>query len=145
MHWGNGISQKNQQESHCPKLWCHFFGKGKLPNLLKLLKLVGQIVMLPRVWWWEAQALGAGETEKGSSMDAVGECPVDPTSPRSIHNFLVWIWEFCQHEVFRSGSWIVQLPCIGVFFTGRLPGGLQFDTLYLTKRLQHMICTMCTA
>lgn len=82
----------------------------------KLLKLVGQIVsMQSRVWWWQPEALGAGETEKGSSMDAVGECPewrqpADSNSPRSIHHFLVWRWARRNFVNMRFLKWQLDSP-----------------------------------
>lgn len=73
-----------------------------------------------RVWWWQPEALGAGETEKGSSMDAVGECPEwrQPADPRTHQEVSIISWfEYGPGGILSiwgiwSGSWIVQLPCI---------------------------------
>lgn len=93
-----------------------FSGRGNCTSYSKLHKLVGQIVsMQSRVWWWEPEALGAGETEKGSSMDAVGEYPewrqpADSNSPRSIHHFLVWIWARRNFVNMRYLKWKLDSP-----------------------------------
>ena len=93
-----------------------FSGRGNCTSYSKLHKLVGQIAtMQSRVWWWQPEALGAGETEKGSSMDAVGECPewgqpADSNSPRSIHHFLVWIWARGNFVNMRYLKWKLDSP-----------------------------------
>lgn len=141
IHWGNGISQKKSTKIPLPKTLVSFFRGGETAQATqsysKLLKLVGQIVsMQSRVWWWEPEALGAGETEKGSSMDAVGEYPEwgQPADPPTHQEVSIISWfEYGPGGILStwgiwSGSWIVQLPCIVT--NCPLSGNSQFNTLW---------------
>lgn len=106
MHWGNGnFTEEINKNPIAQNSSVIFSGRGNCTSYSKQ----------SRVWWWEPEALGAGETEKGSSMDAVGECPewrqpADSNSPRSIHHFLVWRWARRNFVNMRYLKWKLDSP-----------------------------------